>query len=189
MKMNTGIIANRYGKALLKLVQETGSGKKVLSQVKVLSMALSTVPDFRKTVESPAVPTSLKLPMFRAALAPEALAPDLERFIDLLARNERLNNVFYIFNSFVRLWYDSLGILSGRLTLPYVDANTSTLVEDIRSIIHNRTGKDLELEVVVDREIIGGFRLKVEDRLLDASVSHQLDIIRRQFMERNRRLV
>lgn len=53
--MNTGIIATRYATALLKLVDETGSGDVVAAQVQVIEKALDEVPEFRRAVDDPAV--------------------------------------------------------------------------------------------------------------------------------------
>ena len=45
------------------------------------------------------------------------------------------------------------------------------------------------MEAEVDPSLIGGFTLSVDDKLLDASVSRQLEEIRRQLMEKNKRIV
>ena len=45
------------------------------------------------------------------------------------------------------------------------------------------------IEVEVDPSIIGGFIFDIDDYMLDASVIRQLDDIRVQFIERNRRIV
>jgi len=63
------------------------------------------------------------------------------------------------------------------------------LENKIRSLIESKTGKTLQLTTEVDETLIGGFVLEVEDKLLDASVSRQLERIRSQFVERNRRIV
>ena len=44
-------------------------------------------------------------------------------------------------------------------------------------------------EVEVDPNLIGGFVLDLDEFLMDASVKHQLDQIREQFIERNRRII
>ena len=66
--MNTGIIATRYATALLKLVEETGSGELVVAQVQVIEKALDEVPDFRRAVVDPAVSVVRKISLFEAAL-------------------------------------------------------------------------------------------------------------------------
>ena len=66
---------------------------------------------------------------------------------------------------------------------------TKQLATHSVDIILSHTGKKLELEVVVKPDLIGGFIIEVGDHLLDGSVRRQLDIIRRQFVVRNRRIV
>lgn len=63
--MNTGIIATRYATALLKLVEETGSGEAVAAQVQVIEKALDEVPDFRRAVVDPAVAAVQKISLLR----------------------------------------------------------------------------------------------------------------------------
>lgn len=187
--MNTGVIAERYAEALLKLVKETGSGGEVVSQVKVLGKALRTVPNLRRTLEDPAVSDSLKLSVFESALSPQAVSPDLKKFLTLVMKNKRTDYLLYIFISFEKLWYASERLLRGVLVVPEMNAEADLLEKQVKEIISSHTGKKLELEVLVKPDLIGGFVLEIGDNLLDASVRHQLDVIRRQFIERNRRIV
>ena len=95
-----------------------------------------------------------------------------------------------ILKSFEDQYYESRGIVRGRLVLPSEpDASALALEDKLKSLIETRTGKQLLLVTEVDETLIGGFVLEVEDKLLDASVSRQLERIRAQFIERNRRIV
>ena len=47
----------------------------------------------------------------------------------------------------------------------------------------------MTLETEVNQYLTGGLVFDVDDTVLDASVSRQLDFIRRQFIEKNRRIV
>ena len=73
--MNTGIIASRYATALLKLVDETGSGDLVAAQVQTIEAALDGSPDFRHAVADPAVSSESKLGLFEAAVASSLAEP------------------------------------------------------------------------------------------------------------------
>ena len=194
--MNTGIIASRYATALLKLVDETGGGEAVVSQVEILSNALDAMPDLRRAIgDSRTVPPESKVSLFEAVLGEmpkTVMAPELRKFIALLIRNGRIGDCRLVFNSFVSMYYKSRGIVRGRLILPSsTESSTSSrkLEESLKELIATRTGKKLLLKTEVDESLIGGFVFEVEDQLLDASVSHQLEIIKRQFIERNRRIV
>lgn len=192
--MNSGIIASRYATALLKLVDETGGGENVVKQVEAFVKALDTMPELRRAVnDSKSVPSERKIALFETLLGPGAsMAPELRKFLDLLIRNGRISDSRLVFNSFVSLYYKSRGIIRGRLVIPCSPDSShsfSELEEQIKELIGSRTGKKLVLKTEVDESIIGGFVLEVEDQLLDASVAHQLEMIKRQFVERNRRIV
>ena len=214
--MNTGIIATRYATALLKLVDETGSGETVAAQVQAIEKALDEVPDFRRAVVDPAVAPAKKLALFEAALSSLAaepvegtsrpnqslrqtrrpvegtsLAPELRKFLELLIRNGRIGDVRLTFTTFIIEYYRSRHIKRARLVV--ADSALlnlgSTLESRLRDLIEKQTGCRLILKTEVNPSLIGGFVFEVEDTVLDASVSRQLDIIRRQFMEKNRRIV
>lgn len=225
--MNTGIIATRYATALLKLVEETGSGETVAAQVQAIEKALDEVPDFRRAVVDPAVAPAKKLALFEAALSSLAaepvegtfrpnqslrqtrrpveatsLAPELRKFLELLIRNGRIGDVRLIFTTFINEYYRSRHIKRARLVVadPALldpvpvegslrQAQRLTLESRLRDLIEKQTGCRLILKTEVNPSLIGGFVFEVEDTVLDASVSRQLDIIRRQFIEKNRRIV
>lgn len=193
--MNTGIIASRYAAALLKLVDETGFGEVVVSQAKAVIAALTDFPDLRRLLSDPSVPDSKKISLLEVAAtgdqsASPAISPELERFFELLIRNGRIGDIFLALKSFEDQYCQARGIVRGRLVLPSEPDEAARVLENkIRSLIESKTGKTLQLTTEVDETLIGGFVLEVEDKLLDASVSRQLERIRSQFVERNRRIV
>ena len=192
--MNTGMIASRYAAALLGLVDETGSGEKVLAQTQAILRALISVPDLRRAIEDmTGVSGDRKIALLETVVKSDGgtpLAPELEQFAKLLVKNGRVGDIILILKSFESEYYNSRGIVRGRLILPSPEDSLGEEFERrLRSLIEEKTGKRLLLTTEIDESLIGGFRLEVEDRLLDASVSRQLDIIRRRFEEKNRRIV
>lgn len=226
--MNTGIIATRYATALLKLVEETGSGELVAAQVQVIEKALDEVPDFRRAVVDPAVAAVQKISLFEASLK-DSMAQELHKFLELLIRNGRIGDVRLVLTTFIIEYYRSRHIKRARLVVadpallssssvsgsdsPVAGSDSSvagsvrgtvirqtrlpegdsrrpgSLESRLRELIGKETGCELLLETKVDPSLIGGFVFEVEDMILDASVSRQLDFIRRQFIEKNRRIV
>lgn len=206
--MNTGIIATRYATALLKLVEETGSGELVAAQVQVIEKALDEVPDFRRAVDDPAVAAVQKISLFEASLK-DSMAQELHKFLELLIRNGRLGDVRLVLTTFVTEYYRSRHIKRARLVVadPALldpeptpsdpvpvegslrQAQRPALESRLRDLVEKQTGCKLILKTEVNPSLIGGFVFEVEDTVLDASVSRQLDFIRRQFIEKNRRIV
>lgn len=206
--MNTGIIATRYATALLKLVEETGSGELVAAQVQVIEKALDEVPDFRRAVDDPAVAAVQKISLFESSLK-DSMAQELHKFLELLIRNGRIGDVRLVLTTFVTEYYRSRHIKRARLVVadPALldpeptpsdpvpvegslrQAQRLTLESRLRDLIEKQTGCRLILKTEVNPSLIGGFVFEVEDMILDASVSRQLDVIRHQFIEKNRRIV
>lgn len=206
--MNTGIIATRYATALLKLVEETGSGELVAAQVQVIEKALDEVPDFRRAVDDPAVAAVQKISLFEASLK-DSMAQELHKFLELLIRNGRIGDVRLVLTTFVTEYYRSRHIKRARLVVadPALldpeptpsdpvpvegslrQAQRPALEARLRDLVEKQTGCRLILKTEVNPSLIGGFVFEVEDTVLDASVSRQLDFIRRQFIEKNRRIV
>lgn len=206
--MNTGIIATRYATALLKLVDETGSGELVAAQVQVIEKALDEVPDFRRAVDDPAVAAVQKISLFEASLK-DSMAQELHKFLELLIRNGRIGDVRLVLTTFVTEYCRSRHIKRARLVVadPALldpeptpsdpvpvegslrQAQRPALESRLRELIGKESGCELLLETKVDPSLIGGFVFEVEDMILDASVSRQLDVIRHQFIEKNRRIV
>lgn len=199
--MNTGIIATRYATALLKLVEETGSGEAVAAQVQVIEKALDEVPDFRRAVDDPAVAAVQKISLFEASLK-DSMAQELHKFLELLIRNGRIGDVRLVLTTFVTEYYRSRHIKRARLVVadPALldpvpvegslrQAQRPALESRLRDLVEKQTGCRLILKTEVNPSLIGGFVFEVEDTVLDASVSRQLDFIRRQFIEKNRRIV
>lgn len=199
--MNTGIIATRYATALLKLVEETGSGELVAAQVQVIEKALDEVPDFRRAVDDPAVAAVQKISLFEASLK-DSMAQELHKFLELLIRNGRIGDVRLVLTTFVTEYYRSRHIKRARLVVadPALldpvpvegslrQAQRPALESRLRDLVEKQTGCRLILKTEVNPSLIGGFVFEVEDTVLDASVSRQLDVIRHQFIEKNRRIV
>jgi ATP synthase, F1 delta subunit len=158
--MNTGIIASRYAAALLRYTQETGGGERVCAQV-------------RRLLDHP-------------DQDPGPLEPELERFIQLLVSNGRLEDVRFILHDFIEMYYRSLGVRVARLTTVVA---SKELEQKLHAMLEKQLGCEVVIETRVDPALIGGFTLEVGDYLLDASVRRQIDTIRRQFVIQNNRIV
>ena len=113
----------------------------------------------------------------------EPLEPELQSLISLLARNGRTAYLKYILVTFLRMHNEEHHIKMATLTTAAPSKDTEDMVRGLLE------GNEVIFDVRTDPSIIGGFVLKVDDMLLDASVSRQLADIRRQFIKKNRRIV
>lgn len=158
--MNSGIISSRYARALLKLVVENDRGEPVCGQaVRIL---------------------------FSGDALPERYEPEIGQFVALMKKNGRIEYLRQALMTFVRLYFEQAGISYAKLITVSPDP---ALKERVRSMLEGRTGGRVLLEEREDPSIIGGFVLQVGDYVLDASVRHQLDAVRREFKKVNNRMI
>lgn len=158
--MNQGAITKRYARALLLYTQERGTGERVAEQVRVMLRNSSRIP--------------------------KQLEPDLERFISLLVARGREDYLRRILRCFLDLYVESVGLKNVRLIMA---APFEGLEDRVRESIEKRTGCKVVIETEVDPGLIGGFRVIVNGEMMDASVRHQLDLLKRNFIEKNNRIV
>ena len=185
--MNTSIVVTRYARALVLYVRETGQGDAVCAQAERLARTLTDVKDLNRMMKAQDVVSGEeKIGLLRTA-AGEPLATPLERFLHLLVEKGRIGLVRRILWDFVDLYRRSIGIRKARLSI--VREPSETLLQRLRDLVKAQTGDDALIEVNIDPSLIGGFVFDIENYLLDASVSRQLDLIRAQFIEKNRRIV
>ena len=186
--MNRSIVITRYALALVKYCGETGQGNVVCSEAETLEQALRTVPELRRmvTAADDVVSPFDKKKLLQTALG-NHMSPELSRFLTLLNKNGRMDLVEDILRDFVTIYRRSIGIRKAHLVT--ATEPSERLLQRLKALVRQKTGDDVVIEVEVDPSIIGGFVFDIDEYLLDASVKRQLDRIRQQFIEKNRRII
>ncbi len=177
--MNESKISVRYAKALFELGKEKELIDTVIKDIQLVDEVCKNIADFWLMVESPVVKTSQKRASMKQIFGDRINAITLN-FLDLVVKNRREIYLKDISRNFLALCRKDQGILSATLT------SASTLEEgskeNLSTLLSKSFNSKIELEEVVDEEIIGGFVLRVEDQQLDASVSTQLNKIKRELL-------
>ena len=117
----------------------------------------------------------------------EPMAPELDRFLDLLMEIGRIGALRMILLDFKDRDQRSLGFRKGRLTVAVPPPED--LLTRLKALVKERTGDEADIEVEVDPSLIGGFVFDIDDAIIDKSVARKLELIKLQFIEKNRRIV
>ena len=185
--MNDSIIRTRYADALVKYVRETGNGESVCRQAEKLARVLADVPDLSRMIAAKdVVPAAKKRELLHTALG-EPMAPELDRFIDILLANGRIGSLRMVLLDFGDRYSRSLGLRKAHLKVAVPPSEE--LLTRLKALVKERTGDEAVIDVTVDPDLIGGFVFDIDDALIDKSVARKLELIRLQFIEKNRRIV
>ena len=185
--MNAGVISVRYAKALLAFSREKGEAETVCRQARVLLAVLRDEPRFHVLLADPAVEDAQKQSLLVSALGDEPPASSLERFWALVLKNGRMPFIRLILNSFINQYLQSQGIRTASMTTA-VEV-PAAFEEKFRSILQSQFGGTVVLEKHVDPSLIGGVIFTVDDWRIDASVAGQLERLREEFIDKNKRIV
>jgi len=186
--MNESIVISRYATALVKYARESGHGEVMCSEAESLVRVISSLPDLRRILKAAGdVVTDFdKKKLLQSALG-NRMSPELSRFLTLLNRNDRMDLVEEILRDFTDLYHRSQGIRKAHLVT--VEPPSERLLQRLKALVRQKTGEDVIIVAETDPSIIGGFVFDLDTYLMDASVQRQLELIREQFIEKNRRII
>lgn len=168
--MATPAVARRYGKSLLTLCKEQGAVDVVDRDMRSVLEVVGGNRELAAVLGSPVVRPEKKESIVRSVFADaHALTVD---FMALLARKGRAGLLADMADAFVALVREERGIVLAEVI------TAAPLDETRRSEINQLIGKvhegGVELSEKVDPHLIGGFKLRVGDRMIDATVFQTL---------------
>jgi len=168
-------IAQVYARALFEVAKEHGKLDLVREQLGEFADALNDSNDLRVFFFSPYFSTEEKKDGLHRALVDADQA--IVNFLDALLERHRMPVIFRIRDEYGRLWDSENQTLPVEVTSA-VDLDDAT-VRSIGERIGHQTGQRVELTSRVDPSILGGIVLRVGNSILDASIKHRLDQLRK----------
>jgi F-type H+-transporting ATPase subunit delta len=106
-----------------------------------------------------------------------ALKVVLKNFVQLLAARNNLGKADEIVVEFGKIWNKERGIVEGELV------SARKLSDEIVALLHGAIApllgaKELKLENKIDKDIMGGFVVHMEDVVIDGSLKRQLQTLK-----------
>lgn len=177
--MNNPRLAVRYAKSLLDLATEKNQLEQVYNDIRYLQDICKTNPDFLALLNSPIISEQKKNTIIDA-VTQNRLSPITASFIKLLGIKNRESNLPEVITAFVDQYYVVKKIHRAKLTtaVPLSDDLKNSFINKIKA---ENNIDNLDLETSVNDNIIGGFVLEMEGKLVDASVSRDLKDAHKQF--------
>lgn len=171
-------LASRYASSLLSLASEHKRLQEVYQDMQLIDSLIKQTREFDLFLKSPIIKVHQKTKVVRHLF--KGRVNDLtERFIELLIKNSREIYLSDVVESFVHLYDLKKHIKTAFITTahPLNESNLKKLKE-ITALIK---ADHVKLVLSIDESLIGGFKLKIDDYLIDASLSNKLNEVRRDF--------
>lgn len=163
-------IARPYAEAVFKLAD--GQGKLADWSDNLANLAqVATDERMLRVIGDPKL-SAAKVAGTLIAVLSGRLSGDAENFVRVLADNRRLTVLGEIRAQFEALKHQREGVVEARVetAFPLDDAQLADLVARIET----HTGRKVKASVSVDKELIGGVRVTIGDKVIDGSARAQL---------------
>lgn len=179
-------IAEVYARALFELSLEQGTLAEIGEELRGLSDLLTVDVDLAAFFAHRTIAADRRAASIRRIF--EGRLSDLTlRFMLVLNRNGRLAVLARVADAFDKLIKDHRGEIDVEVhTARALDA---AQLDRVRDKVSAALGKTAVLHTRIDEHLIGGLKLRVGDKLIDASVRSQLQRIKQQLAQRGRELI
>ncbi len=176
--MSVSRIAARYAKPLLDLAIEKNELDGVLSDVKSIKSALGNR-DLFLLMKSPIIKADKKLSIAKSIFKGK-VSDMVFSFIEIIIKKGRENILPEIVDEFISEYKTYKKITT--VTLITAKELAKSELEAIKGklLASDITEEQVEIHTAVDPKIIGGFIIKIGDKLYDASVLHKLEEIKKK---------
>jgi F-type H+-transporting ATPase subunit delta len=174
-------MAGRYATALFELALESKAVDQVQSDLKAFDALIASSPDLTRLVRSPVFSADEQGKALAAILDKGGVTGIAANFLRVIAANRRLFAVSEIIRGFNALVAKYKGEVTAEVTV--ADKLSDARMDEIRNALKQITGKDVQIDVTVDPSIIGGLKVKVGSRMVDASLRTKLNSIKHAMKE------
>jgi len=172
--MNSGIISNRYAKAIFQYALERKEENQLRDELQTLSEQFLAVPLLNKVLDDPTVSPDVKIDVLTTA-AGKKISDTYLQVIRMIVKNGRER-----YMQSIALMYDEVyRKAKNRIIIKLI--TTEPASGEMKSKLVNLVKKDekqVDFVAKTDDDIIGGFILEIDDRRLDASIKNQLNQLR-----------
>jgi F-type H+-transporting ATPase subunit delta len=169
--MNESRVGSRYAQSLLELAMERGVLDQVEKDMTYFLAVCDASPEFVRVMNNPIIPHPKKKDIL-AQLFNGKVNELTSAMFALITQKQREGYLVSMAHEFATLYRINKGIELAEVTTSY-PLQDEQRVQFI-NLVTKKTGKKVQLTEKVDASILGGYILKVGDRMIDESIQNKL---------------
>ncbi|MEK7486423.1 MAG: ATP synthase F1 subunit delta [Planctomycetota bacterium] len=178
--MKDNPIAKSYADSLFEVSLEKKLVDTIGEDINAFAELMEVLPEFEVFLSSPSVETENKILVLQTHFE-EKLHPITLRFLLLLLKRERFLLFSSIFTHFTRLLDAYLGKM--RVLCITATALTESTEKKLHEVLSKKyPGKKMVLTKQIQPELLGGFVLEMDGKIVDASLKHKLSVFHKRLL-------
>lgn len=180
--MNEGLIPSRYAKALHLYAEEAGKAAAVYEQTERLAAGYEAHPQMSRAVENPFLPLADKQQLLLVASGAENDGC-LDKFFKLVFSHGRESFIRSMALAYGKRYRDVNKI--SQVEIATASSFSQAVMDKIKDSVQTHLkGRTLEYRQRVDASLIGGFTVRVDGEVLDASMNNDLRKLRLKLLSK-----
>lgn len=173
-------VSSRYAASLLDMAEDKKNLDVISEDMQFVGNVIESNNNLVRLLENPVIKPQLKSSSLNEIFKSKISKDSLE-FINFVIDKNRENLLASIIKKFLEFRDEKLGIVNVEVKTPF-DFNDDQK-DQLKTKLENLMNKKVRLKFQIDKNIIGGFIAKAGDTVYDASINHQLDLLKKKFLQ------
>ncbi|WP_150153493.1 ATP synthase F1 subunit delta [Fusobacterium nucleatum] len=164
-------VGRRYSKAIFDIAEEKNQVKEIYELLNSAMVLYRTDKEFKNFIRNPLISNEEKKLLLNEIFGKDN-RDNLNILLYILDKG-RINCIKYIVAEYLKIYYRKNRILDVRATFTkeLTDEQKKKLIDKLSQ----KTGKEINLEIKIDKNILGGGVIRIGDKIIDGSIRRELD--------------
>ena len=164
-------VGRRYSKEIFEIAEEKNQGKEIYEMLNSAMVLYRTDKEFKNFILNPLIDNEQKKSVLNEIFGKDN-SENLNILLYILDKG-RMNCIKYIVAEYLKIYYRKNRILDVKATFTkeLTDEQKKKLIDKLSQ----KTGKEINLEIKIDKNILGGGIIKIGDKIIDGSIRRELD--------------
>ena len=164
-------VGRRYSKAIFDIAEEKNQVKEIYELLNSVMVLYRTDKEFKNFIRNPLISNEEKKLVLNEIFGKDN-RDNLNILLYILDKG-RINCIKYIVAEYLKIYYRKNRILDVRAT--FTKELTEEQKKKLIDKLSQKTGKEINLEIKIDKNILGGGVIRIGDKIIDGSIRRELD--------------
>jgi len=173
-------VANRYATSLMDIALEKNILDTLYNDVKYIMQTFDSSGELQRTILSPVIRPELKISILDDVFSKYVDKETID-FLHFIIKKRREEVLYSAAKRFAELRNEHLGIVELEIKTAFEvnEEQKSVLIKKFENVLKRK----IIPEFIVDKDLVGGFKAQVSDTVYDASLKHQLELLKKNFIQ------
>lgn len=175
-------VSSRYANAFISIGIEKKILEKLFQDFLLIKNTFKNSKELKAVLKNPTVREEKKIAIL-TVLFNEKIQNETQDFLVFMVTKRRETFIEMVATEFINIYNEKMGLIEAEVySAVKLDNNQISVLS---SKVEKLTGKKINLNPKIKEELIGGFLLKIQDTVYDASIKRQLELLKNQLLTEN----